>query len=52
MRTPTRGKESIYSIPPKEETSSQQTPCFKEIVNLIIRMTEEAWEGFSEWIKV
>jgi len=36
MRTPTRGKESIYSVPPKKETSSQQTPYSKEIVNLII----------------
>ena len=42
-----KGKESVYSTPLKEETSSQQTPYFKEIVDLIIRMTGEDWEGFN-----
>ena len=41
-------KESIYNTPPKKETSGQQTSYFKEIVNLIIRMTGEAWEGFGK----
>ena len=46
-----RGKESMYSVPPKEENSSQQTPYFKEIVDPIIRMTGEVQEGFNKQIK-
>ncbi len=45
MRTPTRGKESIHSIPPKKETSSQQLPYSKEVMT---RMTGEDWVGFND----
>jgi len=48
MRTLIKGKESIYSAPLKKENSSQQTPYSKEIVNLIIRIMGETWEGFSK----
>ena len=44
---PTKGKECVYNTPPKEEASSQQTLYFKEIVDLIVRMTREDWEGFN-----
>ena len=37
----------MHSVPLKEETSSQQTPYSKEIVNLIIKITKEDWEGFN-----
>ena len=43
-----KGKESIHSTPPEKGTSSQQTPYFEEIVNPIIRMIREAWEGFNK----
>ena len=42
-----KGKESVYSVPLKIETSSQQTPYFEEIVNLMTKMTGEDWEGFN-----
>ena len=45
---PIKGKESIYSIPPKKETSSQQPPYFKEIMT---RITGEDWVGFNNRIK-
>ena len=51
MRMLIKGKENVCSVPPKEGISSQQTPYFKEIVDLIVKMTKEAWEGFSEQIK-
>ena len=38
---PIKGRENVRSVLPKEETSSQQTPYSKEIVNLIIRITKE-----------
>ncbi len=38
---PIKGEEDMYNIPPKEETSSQQTPYSKEIVDLMTRITRE-----------
>ena len=38
----------MYNVPLKKETSSQQTPYSKEIVNLMIKMTKEVWEGFGK----
>ena len=43
-----KGKENMHNVTLKKGTSSQQTPYSKEIVNLVIRMTGEAWEGFGE----
>ena len=48
---PLKGKESVYSTPPKKETNSQQTPYSKEIVNPTIKITGETWEGFNKQIK-
>ena len=46
MRTPVSlGKERVRSVPPKEESDSQQSLYSEEIIT---RMTGEDWVGFNE----